>query len=340
MKNIIKAALCIAAVTALYTSASAAAAPAAVPYGESVIDGKKDECYNGFSPIKTEIASISNKGKTGAQAEVWLAWDYDGLNVYAEVHDNTPDLTGTESYYRDSVEIFIDEDHSKSDIKDNNDVQYRVVRDNSHDVGLSAKDNFTSAVNELAESYIVEVKLPWRDVIPADGMVMGFDFMVNDAENGERKTMMLWNSTTNTNYKSTLNYGEIKLIYGDNYKPWDKVRPLMIALDSMRVDCGDVHPEVVDGRTLIPMRALFERFGAGVVWNGEERTVYAIGSDKLIKLPIGSQTVYVDGEVKELDVPAMIINDRTMVPVRFIAETFGANVKYDEYVGAVIITTK
>ena len=97
---------------------------------------------------------------------------------------------------------------------------------------------------------------------------------------------------------------------------------------------------MVDGRTLIPMRALFERFGAGVVWNGEERTVYEIGSDKLIKLPIGSQTVYVDGEVKELDVPAMIINDRTMVPVRFIAETFGANVKYDEYVGAVIITTK
>lgn len=338
MKTILKALVISFVMCMCMLVTAAGASPATVPYGEAVIDGQQDECYSSFAPIATAVLSSSNNGKTGAAAQIWLTWDYNGLNIYAEVDDATPDITAQHKYERDSIEIFIDEDCSKSGITDNNDAHYRIVRDNFCEVGLSAENNFISKVVDKGETYIIETTVPWRDLLPMDGLIVGFDFMVNDAVSGKRETMMLWNSTTNANYRTTEDYGEIMLINGDNYKPWDGERPLMITMNSYKVDCGDVTPIVVDGRTLVPMRAIFERFNAGVVWNDKERTVYAIGNDKFIKLPIDSKTVFIDEVEQELDVPAMIINGRTMVPVRFIAETFGALVEYDEYIGAVTIT--
>lgn len=86
---------------------------------------------------------------------------------------------------------------------------------------------------------------------------------------------------------------------------------------------------VIQDRFVVPMRAIFEAFGAEVDWNGETRTVTGVKGDIIVKLTIDSKIVSINGRTIELDVPATIINGRTFVPVRFVSESFGADVSWN-----------
>ena len=102
---------------------------------------------------------------------------------------------------------------------------------------------------------------------------------------------------------------------------------------------GDTQPFVENGRTLVPMRAIFEALGATVEWDGENRRVTANDptNNTTIILTIDSNIMVVGQEEIELDVPAKIVNDRTMVPVRAIAESLGCIVDWDGVTKTVII---
>ena len=91
----------------------------------------------------------------------------------------------------------------------------------------------------------------------------------------------------------------------------------------------DVPPTVVNGRTRVPMRAIFESLGAEVLWDGETRTATGILGDHTVEIQVGQTTALVDGEVRTLDVPAQILQRRTMVPARFISEALGCSVTWD-----------
>ena len=95
---------------------------------------------------------------------------------------------------------------------------------------------------------------------------------------------------------------------------------------------GDTNPFIEDGRTLVPMRAIFEALGATVEWDEKNRRVTANDpvKDTTIVLTIDSNVMLVDDGKIELDVPAKIVNDRTMVPVRAIAEGLGCEVTWDD----------
>jgi len=102
---------------------------------------------------------------------------------------------------------------------------------------------------------------------------------------------------------------------------------------------SDVAPTIRDGRTLIPMRALLEAMDAEVSWDEASATATVIADTGMeIKITENQKTVYVDGAAVELDVPAMIIDGRFVIPVRFVAETIGAEVAWDEFSQRVIIT--
>ena len=103
----------------------------------------------------------------------------------------------------------------------------------------------------------------------------------------------------------------------------------------------DVMPQIISGRTLVPMRAIFEALGADVTWIDPTKTVVGSRDRKYIKLRIDSDTYYVNGieQEKKMDVPATIINGRTMVPVRFIAEAFGESVAWNGDTRTVEITS-
>lgn len=99
----------------------------------------------------------------------------------------------------------------------------------------------------------------------------------------------------------------------------------------------DAPAVIKDGSTLTPARFVAERFGAEVAWDKNERKVTITKDDTKIELVIDSKTAYVNGEAKELSVPAQIINDRTFTPARFVAEALGATVDWDGQSKTVII---
>lgn len=99
----------------------------------------------------------------------------------------------------------------------------------------------------------------------------------------------------------------------------------------------DQPPIIEYGRTLVPLRAIFEALGANVVWDDNTQMVTATKGAKNISLRIGSANLYVDGVIKTLDVSAKLIGGRTFVPVRAISEAFGCNVGWDSHSQTVII---
>ena len=117
---------------------------------------------------------------------------------------------------------------------------------------------------------------------------------------------------------------------------------IAIVVDAKVVDCSAYGqlPVIVEGRTLVPLRSVFEALGATVEWNAETRSVTSVKGDVTIILTVDSKEMVVNGIVKTLDVPAQIMNDRTMVPVRAVAEAFGCDVKWDGAAYVVTITSK
>lgn len=100
----------------------------------------------------------------------------------------------------------------------------------------------------------------------------------------------------------------------------------------------DQKPVIENGRTLVPLRAIFEKLGATIEWNGETGTVTAKKDDTTISLTIDNTTATKNNDTITLDVPAKIINGRTLVPVRFIADCFGVNVDWNAEARRVILT--
>ena len=115
---------------------------------------------------------------------------------------------------------------------------------------------------------------------------------------------------------------------------------ILVRVDGEYVDF-DQPPTIVDDRTLVPVRAIFESMGIEVDWNADTRTVTATRGTTSISLTIDTNVINktTDGETTqiEIDVPAKIIGDRTMVPARAVAQSFGASVNWDAKTRTVII---
>ncbi len=92
----------------------------------------------------------------------------------------------------------------------------------------------------------------------------------------------------------------------------------------------DTPPVIENGRTLAPVRAIFEAMGGTAAWDEAAGEVVLSGRGTDIKLAVGSTDAYINGTLKTLDVPARIINGRTMMPLRFVSEAMGCEVSWDE----------
>ncbi len=100
----------------------------------------------------------------------------------------------------------------------------------------------------------------------------------------------------------------------------------------------DVPPVIEDNRTLVPIRAIFEAMGMVVDWDGATSTITATGNGNTIIMRINDTKVIVNGKERITDVPAKIINNRTMVPVRFVSESLNAYVNWDNKTRRIDIT--
>jgi hypothetical protein len=91
----------------------------------------------------------------------------------------------------------------------------------------------------------------------------------------------------------------------------------------------EVPPIIEEGRTLVPLRAIFEAMGAVVTWEPFSDTAIAVKDYTTVIIPIGSTTPTINGQVKYLDVPAKLVEGRTLAPLRFVAEAFGGTVLWN-----------
>lgn len=123
-----------------------------------------------------------------------------------------------------------------------------------------------------------------------------------------------------------------------------------VEIDGKTVDF-DVAPEIINGRTMVPMRKIFEELGALVKWNDDTQTASARKSSKTVSVTVNSSTLSIDkGNVDEsgnpvvenvsLDVPTQIISNRTLVSARAVSEAFGLDVNWNESTNTVEITSE
>jgi hypothetical protein len=100
-------------------------------------------------------------------------------------------------------------------------------------------------------------------------------------------------------------------------------------------------PVVDQGRTMVPMRSIFETLGATVTWDGKTETVTARKGPTTVVLKIGSKTAYINNKKITIDAAPIILNKKTtMVPIRFISQALGTKLNYDSKLKIVEIATK
>ena len=99
----------------------------------------------------------------------------------------------------------------------------------------------------------------------------------------------------------------------------------------------DVPPMLENDRTLVPMRAIFEALGAEVSWYPESRAIVAVRGDTTVFMQVDDWYMSVNDEWIALDAPPRIVNDRTLIPLRAVAEALGAQVGWDEEMQVVTV---
>jgi hypothetical protein len=114
-------------------------------------------------------------------------------------------------------------------------------------------------------------------------------------------------------------------------------QPITVNINGRVIDFLDQNPQVIHGRTLVPMRKIFEELGATISWDDATKTVTANKGDIIIKLTIGNKKVNVNGVGQVLDVPGTIVSGRTMVPLRFVSEGLKSKVDWDSGTRTVVI---
>lgn len=113
---------------------------------------------------------------------------------------------------------------------------------------------------------------------------------------------------------------------------------ITVIVDGVAVNF-DVPPQIINDRTMVPVRAIFEALGATVEWDDATKTVTATKEEAVVSLTINTNIIKVNDTEKTIDVPAMIVNDRTLVPVRAISEAFECTVEWDQETYTVTVTS-
>jgi len=120
----------------------------------------------------------------------------------------------------------------------------------------------------------------------------------------------------------------------------NEAAPLIhVKVNGNEVNFTSGEPVEAAGAILVPMRDIFEKLGANVAYDNASRTVRAVRGETTITLRPGDESAQVNGETTPLMTPAQIVNGAVVVPLRFISETMGAQVKWNPDSYAVTVNT-
>ncbi|KEO81575.1 stalk domain-containing protein [Tumebacillus flagellatus] len=119
----------------------------------------------------------------------------------------------------------------------------------------------------------------------------------------------------------------------------DEEAKILIQLDGVALP-APVDPIQYHARTMVPFRTIGTALGLDIQWDDATRTVTATGPGKEVKLRVGTTTALVNGQPAALDAEPILVQDRVLIPVRFLSEQFGAKVGWDEATHTVQITSQ
>jgi len=108
-------------------------------------------------------------------------------------------------------------------------------------------------------------------------------------------------------------------------------KPITIVVDGTPLRFANQQPTKANDRVLVPLRGIFEALGASVKWDPSTQTVHARKGDQSVDLTIGVLDASIGGQPVHMDVAATLINGSTMVPLRFVSESLGATVKWNDF---------
>jgi len=115
---------------------------------------------------------------------------------------------------------------------------------------------------------------------------------------------------------------------------------ITVTINDYHVNFPDQQPIIVDGRTLVPVRGVFEMLGFDVDWDDYTQTVILSSDDYVVNITIESD-IFTTNEVRHtLDVPAQLIGERTMLPLRAVLESVGFDVCWSERTQTVYIESR
>lgn len=114
---------------------------------------------------------------------------------------------------------------------------------------------------------------------------------------------------------------------------------LKVVVDGETVHFEGIGPLQIEGHTMVPVRGVLEKLGAEVAWLPASQTVVASSGKLEIEMQIGDHDAKVNGRRVQMDTPAQVISGHTMVPLRFLSESLGADVRWDDAARTVIIVT-
>lgn len=117
---------------------------------------------------------------------------------------------------------------------------------------------------------------------------------------------------------------------------------IIVAVDSNKVEFNsDSGAPFIDqnSRTQVPFRATLEKFGATVDWNNETRVAIATKGDITVEVPLDQNYILKNGEKVDTDTVAIIVNNKTYLPIRPVVEAFGSEIQWDEALNTVVITS-
>ena len=115
---------------------------------------------------------------------------------------------------------------------------------------------------------------------------------------------------------------------------------IKVKIDGKTMTPKDMPAVSIDGRTMLPMRQIAQELGCEVVWNEAAQQVYVVNDDYTLVFTINNKTGQQNGKNFSMDVPPMIVNDRTMLPVRALATALDLNITWDDATRTVNIAEK
>lgn len=140
-------------------------------------------------------------------------------------------------------------------------------------------------------------------------------------------------------FVTSVSYAEDSIIFEVEGETFTMEEPVNVLINNELIQFEE-QPYIYKSRTIVPMKFFFNELGYDISWDGETRTVTGNRGDKIIKLQIGSNNVNINGEVVVTDVPAVIINSRTYIPLSVVAMGSGASVNWNGETKTVLVKQK